>query len=100
MEWKISETNIGRKSHAKTQRRKGKSEYEAVPRGLIIVLVLVEDKTTRTITIAKLYRTALGLVGIGSSDAYVVGSGIPATINASLRSTQVPHVPQCRVPPL
>jgi hypothetical protein len=39
MEKKISETNIGRKSHAKTQRRKGKSEYEAVPRGLIIVLV-------------------------------------------------------------
>jgi hypothetical protein len=41
MEWKISETNIGRKPHAKTQRRKDKSEYEAVPRGLIIVLVLV-----------------------------------------------------------
>jgi hypothetical protein len=41
MEWKISETNIGRKSHAKTQRRKGKSEYEAVPRVFLIVLVLV-----------------------------------------------------------
>jgi len=41
MEWKISETNIGRKSHAKTQRRKGKSEYEGAPRRFLIVLVLV-----------------------------------------------------------
>ena len=41
MEKKISETNIGRKSHAKTQRRKGKSADEAVLRVLLIVLVFV-----------------------------------------------------------
>jgi hypothetical protein len=56
--------------------------------------------STRTITNRKLYSIEAGLAGIGSFDAYAVGSGIPATINASRRSTQVPHVPQCKEPPL
>lgn len=32
--------------------------------------------------------------------SYCVGSSMPASLNASLRSTQVPHLPQCISPPL
>jgi hypothetical protein len=69
MEWKISETNIGRKSHAKTQRRKGKSEYEAVLRVLLIVLVLVVlalDRLTPLMglrTDAQLRRSEIFIAG-------------------------------------
>ena len=56
--------------------------------------------STRTITDGTLYSIEAGLAGIASFDTYSVGSGIPATIKASLRSTQVPQVPQCIAPPL
>lgn len=36
----------------------------------------------------------------GAHAAYSVGSSRPASANASRRSTQVPHVPQCTSPPL
>jgi hypothetical protein len=38
--------------------------------------------------------------GSGPDASYLVGSAIPASANASRRSTQVPHFPQCTAPPL
>jgi len=41
-----------------------------------------------------------GVGGVCRQSSYSVRSSIPASASASFRSTQVPHLPQCFVPPL
>ena len=47
-----------------------------------------------------LEAAGVGLSGKAPVWVYAVGSAKPAWINASRRSTQVPHVPQWMAPPL
>lgn len=59
-----------------------------------ILLILLPDVVATGNVVQELVVLPVSEKG-GAHDVYTVGSGTPARVNASRRSTQVPHLPQC-----